>query len=441
MPRDLASLRQLRTAAIGKMEALQAKGDTLSAEDQTAFDAAAGEVEAIDKAIANAQKLSALKASTAITSPESQDDATAEGAAGASQADANDPRRLEPAARTKPETGILFAQTVRALVVGGGDVAAAAQFASKTWGERYEVTGALQANDASAGGFLVPGHYSAELITLLRPKTIVRRNARVVPLVGGKDTMPTIESGSAAYYIGEGSDIQTSEPTFGSLTFVEREIAALVPISNKLLRHGAVNVDYLVRDDMVQSFAQAEDAAFMRGDGVGAAPKGLRYLAGFTVDANDTVNVANIDADARKLINALVLNNIPMTNVRWTMSPRVFGFLQDLRDANGNPVYPSLSLDSPTWKGFPVEQSTAIPINLGAGTGSEVGLVDFGEAVIADTFQVRIDVSDSASYKVGNSMVSAYSRNQTLIRAVAAHDFGLRRKYAAGFLTDVTWGG
>jgi HK97 family phage major capsid protein len=302
------------------------------------------------------------------------------------------------------------------------------------------VTAALQANDNAAGGFLVPGHFSTEMIGLLRPRTIVRKNAREVPLVGGKDTMPVVESGSAAYYIGEGSDIQTSEPTFGSLTFVEREIAAIVPISNKLLRHGAVNVDMMVRDDMVGGFAQAEDAAFMRGNGIGAAPKGLRYLAAYTVDANGAISVANIDADARKLINALTLYDIPMTNVRWTMSPRVFGYLQDLRDANGNKVYPGLELATPVWKGFPVEQSTAIPINLGGGTESELGLIDFGEAVIADTFQVRIDVSDSASYKVNGSLVSAYSRNQTLIRAVAAHDFGLRRSRAAAFLTAVTWG-
>jgi HK97 family phage major capsid protein len=438
--RDLASLRQARATAYQRMSDLQARADndnrSLTAEEQTTFDAAATEIEGIDARIRTAERMQALRASTALSSMDSE--------AAANDLPADAPARgAAPQARQPVESGVMFAQTVRALVIGRGDTTAAAAWASSTWGERYDVTAALQANDASAGGFLVPERFSSEVIELLRPKTVVRRNSRVVPLVGGNDTMPTVESGSAAYYIGEGSDITTSEPGFGQLKFVEREIAALVPISNKLLRHGAVNVDVMVRDDITLGFAQSEDLAFLRSNGVGPAPKGLRYLAAAAnvIPANGTVNLANIEKDARKAINALILSDIPMTNVRWVMSPSDFGYLQDLRDGNGNLVFPGLNLPVPMWKGFPVEQTNNVPINLGgASNESEVYLVDFGETVVADSFQVRIDTSESASYKVAGSLVSAYSRNQTLIRAVAAHDFGIRRAKAVAILTGVLWG-
>ena len=439
MPRDLASLRQLRAAAVQELEALQAKdGGNLNAEDQTAFDAAVAKVEDIDKRIANAQKLNQLKASTAITSVDSQDDANHGAEAGQ-----GGQRRTEPRAIEKPEPGILFAQTTRALIAGRGNVEAAARFAAETWGERHEVTAALQANDASAGGFTVPERFNAELITLLRPKTIVRRNSREVPLVGGKDTMPAVESGSAAYYIGEGTDISVTEPTFGALNFVEREIAAIVPISNKLLRHSALNVDVTVRNDLLDSFAQTEDVAFLRGSGVGPAPKGLRYYAeGLNViAANATVNLANIEKDARKAINCLTTADIPMTNVKWVMNPTDFGYLQDLRDGNGNLVFPGLQLPVPVWKGFAVEVTNNVPANLGGGGDeSEVYLVDFGEAVVADSYAIKIDANEAATYKVNGQMVSAYSRNQTLIRAIAGHDFGVKRKKAVVVLTAVKWG-
>ncbi|HTK34557.1 MAG TPA: phage major capsid protein [Caulobacteraceae bacterium] len=438
--RDIASLRQARAAAYQQLTALQAAaGDrAMTAEEQAAFDAQAAAVEGLDSQIRTAERIQGLVASTAIPSPASAAAAVptveAEAAGGAAP-------RTYPQAATPVAKGIKFSQTVRALVSARGNIEAAREFAASTWGENYDVTAGLQANDASAGGFLVPEQFSAEMIELVRPRTVVRKNCRVVPLVGGTDTMPTVESGSAAYYIGEGSDIQETEPTFGSLKFVEREVAALVPISNKLLRNASVNVDVTVRDDLTLAFAQAEDVAFLRSNGVGAAPKGIRYLAGSIIAANASVSLANIDADSRKLINGLALNNIPMINPRWVMSPRVFGFLQDLRDGNGNIVFPGLQLAQPMWKSFPVEVTNNVPVNLGGGgTDSELSLVDFNEAVIADTFQVRIDASESASYKKGGVMVSAYSQNQTVIRAVAAHDFGLRRAYAAAVLTGVSWG-
>ncbi len=436
--RDIASLRQDRAKAYSELEAIQATAANdnrgFTAEEQRAFDEKASQVEAFDAQIKSAERVQALKASTAIPAPAS--------VAIAANDDLNAPvagPRAEPRAREHREPGVGFAQLTRALVLAKGDVEAAHSYAAKTWGEGYDVTAALQANDASAGGFLIPERLSLELITFLRPKAVIRRNCRVVPLVGGTDTMPTVETGTSAFYIGEGSDIGETEPTFGNLKFVEREIAALVPISNKLLRNSSQNVDMVVRDDLALGFAQAEDQAFLRSNGVGPAPKGIRYLAGTTAAQSGTT-IAAIDADSRKLINGLATHDIPMINVRWVMNPRVFGYLQDLRDANSNPVYAGLQLAQPTFKGYPVEQTNNVPINLGSGSDSEIYLVDFNEAVIADTFQVRIDASESASYKVGGTLVSAYSRNQTVIRAVAAHDFGLRRVLAAAVLTGVTLG-
>jgi HK97 family phage major capsid protein len=122
------------------------------------------------------------------------------------------------------------------------------------------------------------------------------------------------------------------------------------------------------------------------------------------------------------------------------MAPRVMTYLRDLRDANGNLVYPGLSLPNPTWKSHPVEMTNNVPINLGSGSDSELYLVDFTFAVVADSYNVRIDASETASYKTGGNLVSAFSRNQTVIRATAGHDFGMTRDEAIAVLTGVSWG-
>jgi HK97 family phage major capsid protein len=283
--RDIASLRQARATAYDSFAAMQAAAAAenrgMTDEEQAAFDQAAASVEGLDRQIRAAERVQALQASTAIPSPAAlrsaeppEADADQGGGGGTSDQPQAYPPRHYPSARDQVEPGIRFAQCARALIVGRGNVEAAHAFAVNAWGERHEVTAALQANDASAGGFLIPERMSMEMVTLLRPRTVMRRNCHVVPLVGGTDSMPTVESGTAANYIGEGNNIGTSEPTFGLKRFTEREIAALVPISNKLLRNASQNVDFLVRDDMVGAFAQTEDLAFLRSNGVGAAPQG-----------------------------------------------------------------------------------------------------------------------------------------------------------------------
>lgn len=433
---DLNDLRRQRAEAANKLVALTdtatASGRTFTDEEQAEFDRLDKLVADYDRQIGAVERAQAVKAASAKPATE-----PAQAAQPAAQ--------IEVVASAEP--GIHLAQMTRALVVGRGNPQIAAQFAAQTFGERHPVTDAIGAalgsNDFSSGGALVPERFTAEVIPLLRPLTTIRRNAKVMPLVGGTDTMPTVENGTSAYYVGENTDITISEPQFGQIKFTEREIAALVPVSNKLLRHASVAVDVIIRDDLLQGFAQTEDLYFLRGSGIGAGPKGLRYLApaANVIAANATINLANIDTDARKCELALMNANLPMRNRRWLMAPRTFTYLRDLRDGNGNLVYPGLSLASPNWKGYAVEVTTQIPFNLGGGGDeSELYLVEFGNVIVADSYNIRIDASEQATYKSGNNLISAYSQNQTVIRALAGHDFAVNRPQAVAVLTGVKWG-
>jgi len=427
---DINGLRQTRAKLHKEMVAItdgaEAEDRAMTDNEAERFEDIEAQIVSIDKRIKAGERAQALRGATAIA--------------------VSDPDSMRVIERPEAmEPGIGFARTARALIVGKGDTQKAHQFAASMWGESHPVTqgigAAMQVNDATSGGVFVPERLSAEIIDLLRPMTVVRRRSRTMPLVGGTDTMPTVTSGTAAYYLGEGDDITTSEPEFGSIELKEREIAALVPISNKLLRNASIAVDAWVRDEFVRSMAQTEDSAFLRGQGLGAAPKGIRYMAGFTVAANGTVNLTNIEADARKLELSLMQAHIPMMGWTWIMSSRVFVYLRDLRDGNANLVFPSLSAASPSWRGYPVDVTEQVPSNLGSGSDeSELYLVAWPYSVVADSYNVRIDASDTASYKSGGSLVSAYSRNQTVIRALAGHDYRLTRPLAAAILTGVTWG-
>jgi len=343
--------------------------------------------------------------------------------------------------KEKPNVGRL----IRALAAGKGDPDKAAHFAKKQWGDE-EIAKALTTSTGETGGgggFLVPEEYSTELIEYLRPLSVIRSmNPVIVPMPVGSISIPAMTGGATAEYIGEGSNIRVSQPAFGQIKLTWKKLATLVPISNDLIRFSSPQADAIVRDDLVAAMAQREDAAFIRDDGTNDTPKGLRYwIAGDNIiPANGTVNLANVAIDLGKAILALEENNIKFLRPGWLISPRTKYYLTTLTDDNGNYVFKD-EMAGGTLLNFPFAVTSQIPSNLGDGANeSEVYFVDFADAIIGESSLVELAVSEEAAYYNGTSVVAAFSLDQTVIRAIARHDFALRRSVAGAVLTGVKWG-
>jgi hypothetical protein len=58
----------------------------------------------------------------------------------------------------------------------------------------------------------------------------------------------------------------------------EKKLTCLVPVSNDLLKNSNIQVDRLIRDDMVRAAANAEDIAFLKGDGTKGSAEGHLLL-------------------------------------------------------------------------------------------------------------------------------------------------------------------
>jgi HK97 family phage major capsid protein len=156
--------------------------------------------------------------------------------------------------------------------------------------------------------------------------------------------------------------------------------------------------------------------------------------------ASDGATLQKVETDLSKAILALEAVDANLTTPGWIMAPRVFRFLEALRDGNGNKVYPELK--DKMLKGYPVGITTQVPTNLGAGVNeSEIYFADFGDCFIAEDETLLLDYSKEASYQDGSgNTVSAFQRDQTLVRVIAKHDFGPRHVESISVLTKVTWG-
>jgi HK97 family phage major capsid protein len=303
---------------------------------------------------------------------------------------------------------------------------------------------ALSSSTAADGGVLVQGQYASDVIELLRAESVVRSlQPLMVPMDSGTFTMPKHTAGSASTWIGENQNVAKTQPAFGEVKLTAKKLAALVPISNDLLRRSVFNADAIVRDDLVGELATSSDAAFIRADGTGAAPKGLYYqaLAAGRVAVNATVNLANVTTDLLGAIQRMLDANVKMRRAGWIFAPRTWTYLLSLRDGNGNFAFKP-EMDGGKLFGFPYKVTTNIPTNLGSGTPneSEIYLADFADVVIGETTGVMLDVSSEAAYHDGSNVVAAFSLDQSVIRAIIEVDLGMRHAESVQVLTEVDWG-
>lgn len=345
-----------------------------------------------------------------------------------------------PGGRSEAEKGTRAARVMRALAAGRGDPQRAASFARKAWDDDGEVLKALSAGESTGGGFLLSEEISAEVVELLKPASVVRSlNPVVVPMASGTLSIPKHTAGSSGGWIGENENVPATQPTFGQVRLTARKYAALVPVSNDLLRRASTSADTMVRDDLVADIASATDLAFIRGDGTAGQPKGLKDWAGATLTANATVNLTNVTDDLGSMLQTLMDNNVRMLRLGWIMEPRTWRYLAMVRDANGNFAFKP-EMDRGTLFGFPFRVTTQIPRNLGAGSETELYLADFADVVIGEATQVLIDASGDTAYHDGSQVVSAFSLDQTVVRAIVEVDLAVRHAESVVVLSGVTWG-
>ncbi|WP_280955255.1 phage major capsid protein [Paludibacterium denitrificans] len=224
---------------------------------------------------------------------------------------------------------------VSALVQAQGNYHVAADIADKN-GYGADVAAALSTATPGAGGVLIPSNMSQEVIELLRPKAVIRKmGTRSVPLNNGNLTIPRLKGGASVGYIGTDGDAPTTEASFDDLKLSSKKMAALVPISNDLLAYSGVRpgIDQLIVGDLTSAIGAREDKAFIRDDGTGNLPKGLRFwciagnqLAAPAIDAIDAAALQAIEIFLNSLILLLEGVDANMVTPGWLMSPRTFRF-------------------------------------------------------------------------------------------------------------------
>ncbi len=295
----------------------------------------------------------------------------------------------------------------------------------------------------ASGGFSIAENFNKEIIELLYPQSsFMSGSPRIVPMPDGNFRQSKGATGVTASYRGEGDDIAIVQPTLSELNMSAKLLSAVVPVTNQLIRYSLGSASDFARNDLSSAMSIKMDTAAYLGTGAGDEPTGVMLAAGITsvaAAAGGSPTAAVVDGEARKLLNVLTRYPLLGGGAAWRMSVRTYGYLSDMRDGNGNKIYPELVNKS--WKGYPVEIAGTFPENLGGGTDETyLALISFPWILVGESKGLELAISDEASIGPAASAVSMFSTDQTAIRATMEHDFGARYEEAVGILTGVQWG-
>jgi HK97 family phage major capsid protein len=308
---------------------------------------------------------------------------------------------------------------------------------------------ALGTNDLTAGGALVPAIYAAEILDILHARVVVDAlGAMSLPLEGGDIKQPFMDQGVGVSRVGENAAVNATEPTFGELILTGHELAAAVPIGNKLMASASVSVDAMIRDHLVKQFRKMMDLDCIRGRGESNKVRGLDYWVD-QASASHQFNRQKAGADStvdeitEDLVAAIAVvegEDLPLDAGGWVLSVRDKYGLFRRRGSDGHLVFEPEMRSGVLW-GFPFGATTQVPTNLG-GTGSVVYFGDFSTMVHAERAGIQVEAVRGAAYNdATGSVVSGASRRQTVVFANAEHDFGcLYRGKEVAKIKLVDWG-
>lgn len=452
----MKELREKLRARLAEARAIldKAKGESrgLTAEEVGRYESAKAAVEQIKNELREAEEAERVRLMSEIDSMAPETQATHPQEA---QRQETQQRHAREAAgpvvevinrpHQKYEPGDALGALVCARYRFGQDRTAALRWADRQYGSGSMQVRAMQQSVFTAGGATIGENFvGQELIEFLRATAAVRRaGAREIPLINGSATIPKVTGGATAFWGAEGDNITQSELTTGEVKLVEKKLTALTPFSNDLLKNSNTQVDRMIRDDIGRAAANAEDSAFLKGDGVGAKPKGIYYWVGAAGRTNSAgTTLANSRTDILAALNRLGNANAPMVRRAWFMHSRTQNYAAwTLVDANGNFAYPSLQNPSGgVLAGAPVYPDNNIAITLGGGTASETYYVEMSECFIGDSGDLELELFANATYvDAGGNLRSGVSRDESVIRLIRKVDFGMRHTESAFVLENVLW--
>lgn len=244
-----------------------------------------------------------------------------------------------------------------------------------------QVSNIMQEGVDADGGYLVPDEYDSRLITKLTEENVIRRLGHRLS-TSGDHKINIAASTPAAAWIEEGESLTFGDATFDQIILDAHKLHVAVKVTEELLYDSMFDIENYLFDAFGKALANAEEDAFINGDGNGK-PLGILAAAGGAQTGVTTASSTAITAD--EVINLVYSLKRPYRkNAVFIMNDQTIAAIRKLKDGNGMYMWqPALTAGEPDrLLGYPVHTSQFMPtIAAGAKT---IAFGDFSYYNIGD---------------------------------------------------------
>ncbi len=201
------------------------------------------------------------------------------------------------------------------------------------------VSNYLQEGVDSEGGYLVPEEWDRRLIDVLDEENIMRSLATKIT-TSGLHRINLAANKPAAAWIEEGGELTWGDATFDQITLDAYKLHVAIKVTEELLYDNAYNLEGYITTQFGKALANAEEDAFLNGDGTGK-PTGL------FVTATAFGSVDAVDSDS--LISLVYgLKRPYRKNASFIMNDATIAAVRKLKDNNGAYIWqPSYQAGEP----------------------------------------------------------------------------------------------
>jgi len=260
---------------------------------------------------------------------------------------------------------------------------------------------AMGESTMAAGGFAVPEEMSAAIIRNVETYGVAPSAMQNVPMSSDTLLVPKRLTGVTGYWVGESSEITTSDPTGTQVQLIAKKLAVGTRVANELLADSIVSVaDWLVQEFGLELAKKTDEAAF-NGDGTST----YGGIQGITTKIDDGTHTASVvdaisgndsfeDLDLADFSKALgALPRYALGGAAWYISPAGYhASIERLQLAGGGNTSGDLASGGlPRFLGLPVVQTLVMDSTLGTDAGVVKVLV--GDAALAGIYGIREQVN------------------------------------------------
>ncbi|MCC8089896.1 MAG: phage major capsid protein [Oscillospiraceae bacterium] len=230
----------------------------------------------------------------------------------------------------------------------------------------YEIRNALSEGIDTEGGYLVPDTFEHTLIQALNDELVFRQLAHTFTTSSGVHKIPVVSAKGTASWVEESAAIPETTDTFGQLTIGAHKLAALIKVSEELLNDSAFDLESYFRTEFARRIADAEEEAFLIGDGDGKPYGILDDAEGADVGVTAA---SETDIASDEIITLYYSLRAPYRKHGvWLMNDSTISAIRKLKDKKGQYMWQTSLREFAQDKllGKPVYTSISVP-NIAAG--------------------------------------------------------------------------